>query len=292
MPEMSEELRFDVFLSHSSEDKPVVRALAKRLRKDGLKVWFDQWEIKPGDNIPAKIEEGLKHSRVLLLCISAHAFGSDWAQLEGSTFRFRDPLNKERRFIPLRLDDARIMGSLAQFRYIDWRPAVRVREYGKLLEACRHPTKWPRPRKKKGDRRCCPRRANSRGLERLHTDGLERTEVLQAISEFRRAVWDYRDSLEWVQRLSAEAKSAESDGASPSRSEIREYCGNRNVNAWQGAAATLPIILRAREHLGIATDEFKNVIAHCPHSPEWIQSIEDLVERVESRLTRQCDDLP
>lgn len=32
----------------------------------------------------------------------------------------RDPLNKERRFIPLRLDDAPIKGSLAQFLYINW----------------------------------------------------------------------------------------------------------------------------------------------------------------------------
>lgn len=29
--------------------------------------------------------------------MSANAFGSDWAQLEAGTFRFRDPLNKERR---------------------------------------------------------------------------------------------------------------------------------------------------------------------------------------------------
>ena len=36
---------FDVFLSHSSKDKPTVRALAVRLKKDGLKVWFDDWEI-------------------------------------------------------------------------------------------------------------------------------------------------------------------------------------------------------------------------------------------------------
>jgi hypothetical protein len=32
------------------------------LRKDGLKVWFDEWVLKPGDSIPAKIEEGLEHS--------------------------------------------------------------------------------------------------------------------------------------------------------------------------------------------------------------------------------------
>ena len=59
----------------------------------------------------AKIEEGLERSRVLVLCMSANAFGSDWAQLESGTFRFRDPLNKERRFLPLRLDDAPIKDS-------------------------------------------------------------------------------------------------------------------------------------------------------------------------------------
>ena len=106
--------QYDVFLSHSTKDKAVVRDVAERLRKDGLKVWFDEWVLKPGDSIPAKIEEGLERSLVLVLCMSANAFGSDWAQLEAGTFRFRDPLKKERRFIPVRLDDAPIKGSLAQ----------------------------------------------------------------------------------------------------------------------------------------------------------------------------------
>jgi hypothetical protein len=135
------DFKFDVFLSHSSEDKEVVRAVAERLWKDGLRVWFDNWELQPGDSIPVKIEEGLEHSRVLVLCMSASAFGSDWAQLEAGTFRFRDPLNQERRFIPLRLDEAPIKGSLAQFLYINWLPADGEQEYAKLLEACRLPAK-------------------------------------------------------------------------------------------------------------------------------------------------------
>jgi WD40 repeat protein len=134
---MADTFQFDVFLSHSAKDKAVVRPLAERLRKDGLKVWFDEWVLKAGDSIPAKIEEGLEHSRVLVLCMSANAFGSDWAQLEAGTFRFRDPLNRERRFIPLRLDDAPIKGSLAQFLFINWLSAVRDQEYAKILEACR-----------------------------------------------------------------------------------------------------------------------------------------------------------
>ena len=140
---MNAEFQFDVFLSHSSKDITVVRELAARLQQDGVRVWLDEEQIKPGDSIPAKIEAGLEHSRVLVLCMSANAFGSDWAQLEAGTFRFRDPLNQERRFIPLRLDDAPIKGSLAQFLYINWHPAERNQERaGRMrvrLPALQHP---------------------------------------------------------------------------------------------------------------------------------------------------------
>ncbi len=64
---MSEEFKYDVFLSHSSKDKAVVRKLAERLRDDGLRVWLDEWEIRPGDPILLKIEEGLEQSRALVL---------------------------------------------------------------------------------------------------------------------------------------------------------------------------------------------------------------------------------
>ncbi len=105
---MTSEFKYDVFLSHSSKDKPVVSELANRLKKDGLRVWFEEWEIpgvsiSPGERVrvrASKIEEGLEHSRVLVLCMSANAFGSEWAQLEAGMFRFRDPLNQERRLIP------------------------------------------------------------------------------------------------------------------------------------------------------------------------------------------------
>ncbi len=129
--------RYDVFLSHSSADKPVVRQLAEGLKAGGLRVWFDEWIIKPGDLISTKIEEGLEHSAVLLFCMSANAFGSDWVQLESHTALFRDPFNRDRRFVPLRLDNATVKAMLRGYAYLDWRPeADREREWGRLLEAC------------------------------------------------------------------------------------------------------------------------------------------------------------
>lgn len=114
---------YDVFLSHSSKDKPVVRELAERLRSDGLRVWFDEWVIEPDNPIPLAIERGLESSRTLVLVMSENAFGSDWGTLERHTARFRNPTNEDRRFIPLRLDDCRIKETLRHFAYVDWRTA-------------------------------------------------------------------------------------------------------------------------------------------------------------------------
>ena len=69
---------YDVFLSHNSKDKPRVQKLAERLRDKGLKVWFDNWIIKPGDDIFLTIENGLQNSRALILCMTKAAFSSDW----------------------------------------------------------------------------------------------------------------------------------------------------------------------------------------------------------------------
>ena len=142
---MPESFQYDVFLSHSFKDKAIVRPIAERLRKDGLRVWFGEWEIQSGDNIPSRFEEGLERSRVLVLCVSANTFGYEWPRLESETFRFRDPLSKERRFVPVRLDDTPIIDSLMQFVCLIWKGADHGKQYEKLLSAC-----WP-PHEKRWD---------------------------------------------------------------------------------------------------------------------------------------------
>ncbi len=136
---MSDKFRFDVFLSYSAPDRPVVRRIADRLVEAGLRVWYDEWEIRPGDSIPAMIEKGLESSRVLALCTSHHSQDSHWARLESDTFRFRDPLNETRRFVPLRLDAAPLRGSIAQFLAIEWDDANSAECLGQLLAACTTP---------------------------------------------------------------------------------------------------------------------------------------------------------
>jgi hypothetical protein len=121
---MNELFTYDVFISHSAKDKTAVRELAERLRKDGLRVWpgvfDDDREIKPGAASQRKIQEGLEQSRTLVLVMSQHASASEWVTFEHHSVLFRAPTNQQRRFIPVRMDDAEIKGTLRQFAYVDW----------------------------------------------------------------------------------------------------------------------------------------------------------------------------
>ena len=57
-----------VFISHSSKDKPFARELADFLGREGdIKVWLDEREIAPGNNIVSNIEKGLDSDFVCLI---------------------------------------------------------------------------------------------------------------------------------------------------------------------------------------------------------------------------------
>ncbi len=135
---MSQDFEYDVFFGYSGKDKLDVLELATRLKKDGVRVWLDEWEIQPDDPISPTIEQGLEQSRALVLAMSKNTFASDWATLERHTILFRDPADQQRRFIPLRLDNAPIENPLKQFAYVDWRTRSEE-QYAKLLAVCRRP---------------------------------------------------------------------------------------------------------------------------------------------------------
>jgi len=142
---------FDVLLSHNSKDKVRVRRLAKRLREAGVRVWFDEWIIRPGDDIYLSIERGLESARTLVLCLSPAALGSEWVGMERSTVLFRDPSNADRRFIPLLLADCDVPDTIRRYRYVDFRKETEA-AFEELLAVCRPveeqgpPTQRPKPK--------------------------------------------------------------------------------------------------------------------------------------------------
>ncbi len=68
----NEELpEYDVFVSHAWEDKEsFADEFVKELRKLGAKVWYDTTQMKWGDSMRAKIDDGLKKSRFGVVVLS------------------------------------------------------------------------------------------------------------------------------------------------------------------------------------------------------------------------------
>ena len=72
----------DLFLSHASKDKGWVGPLAVALRTEGLDIWYDEYEFQIGDNVRAKMDQGLLHSRYGLVVLSPTFFEKFWTQYE------------------------------------------------------------------------------------------------------------------------------------------------------------------------------------------------------------------
>jgi TIR domain len=71
-----------VFCSHRSVDKPRVREIARKLRGADIDAWFDEWEIKPGDDVVAAINDGLASYDVGLIFFSNEIEEGKWIQAE------------------------------------------------------------------------------------------------------------------------------------------------------------------------------------------------------------------
>ena len=75
--------KWDLFISHASEDKAmVVQPLANTLKNEGVKVWYDEFELKLGDSLSRSIDYGLIHSRFGLVVLSKSFFAKQWTEYE------------------------------------------------------------------------------------------------------------------------------------------------------------------------------------------------------------------
>ena len=93
-----------VFLSHSSRDKPAVEALARYLREQGIDVWLDKWEISPGDDIIARMNDGLLQADAGLIVFSAQSLESPWVKAEVSTLTY-ERIKSGQPLIPVQVGD-------------------------------------------------------------------------------------------------------------------------------------------------------------------------------------------
>jgi predicted acylesterase/phospholipase RssA len=62
-------LEYDILLAYSLGDSSEAYELASALSDAGLRVWFDQWEIIPGDSWAEALEQALATSGIICACV-------------------------------------------------------------------------------------------------------------------------------------------------------------------------------------------------------------------------------
>jgi hypothetical protein len=112
--------RVRAFLCHSSEDKNVVEDFAKRIKSSGSVVWFDKWEIKVGDSIVEKINNGLENMTHIVIFLSKLSIKKPWVKKELSVGLMRQLSDNSVRVIPILLDRVELPPILKDIKYADF----------------------------------------------------------------------------------------------------------------------------------------------------------------------------
>ena len=111
------EFEHDLFLCHNKADKDWVRKLATSIENETfddrqLKVFFDEWDIKPGDNIVLELDKALSKSRFVAVVLSPEMLQADWPTMEWTIAVSTDPSGRKGKIIPIWLGNCDIPGPL------------------------------------------------------------------------------------------------------------------------------------------------------------------------------------
>ncbi len=93
------------FVSHSGKDRQFVERFVADLWAVGVRAWYSKWEIKPGDSIPTKIDEGIEECEFFVIVFSRNSIRAPWVQTELQAAVARQVNGKLRKIIPITIDD-------------------------------------------------------------------------------------------------------------------------------------------------------------------------------------------
>lgn len=110
-----------IFLSHSSKDKEFVRRLANDLKGRDVPVWLDEWELKVGDSLVAKIQQGIQESGWLAIILSKNSVASSWVTIELNAGLATELEKKQVFVLPILVEDCDIPLFLKDKLFADFR---------------------------------------------------------------------------------------------------------------------------------------------------------------------------
>lgn len=110
-----------VFLSYSIQDKKFAQLLTTDLRKEGIKVWLADEQVRVGDNITDTIRDGITSSLWIIIILSKNSLQSDFIKEELS-YAIQEEHKRNRPFIlPALIDDSILPTQLQDKQYADFR---------------------------------------------------------------------------------------------------------------------------------------------------------------------------
>ena len=99
---MARRPKWDVFISHASEDKDAfVKPLAQLLNNLEVRVWYDEFTLKLGDSLSRSIDEGLANSKYGVVVISKAFVKKRWPEYELRGLITMAMAGKRKRIIPI-----------------------------------------------------------------------------------------------------------------------------------------------------------------------------------------------
>ena len=110
----------DIFLCHSSADKGFVRKLASDLSELDIQVWFDEWELEPGDSLHGVIGKALDSSSYVGVVISETSLQSKWCQRELDHALTREIDEGRKLVLPIREGAVRLPPFVRGTLYLDF----------------------------------------------------------------------------------------------------------------------------------------------------------------------------
>jgi len=111
-------MSFDVFISHSSDNKLIAEKLAKNLRTHGIPVWIDTEKLKPGCPWREAIEDALKDSKAIVLILDEKTKKTSYEQDDWSMALEATWADPKKRIIPILLGNAKLPDFLFDYQAI------------------------------------------------------------------------------------------------------------------------------------------------------------------------------
>jgi|GEM_PF-1430498 len=114
---------FDVFMCHSSDDKPFVREMNSRLRSAGVRTWFDEDELPPGRLWQELLEDQISQISTAAIFVGPSGLGP-WQNAELRAF-LSEFVRRRCPVMPVILADCPSVPALplflSQFTWVDFR---------------------------------------------------------------------------------------------------------------------------------------------------------------------------